>query len=136
VQVASPRRQRSQSRAAPSSCCIFTCFDEPLIPPTSNDLEGYFGASKAQLRRALGTASTSGSVAKNLGTEYLEAFTTAWVYPGEKLLKQLTPCSDSDYMRARESVRATERPATLRRSRRREPQRHLDELLARWRARP
>jgi hypothetical protein len=58
------------------------------------------------------------------------------VYPGDQLLEQLAPCSDRDYARARDSVRATERPATLRRSRRRDPQRHLDELLARWRGSP
>ena len=115
---------------------IFTCFDHPQLPPTSNDIERYFGASKAQLRRALGAASTAGSVAKNLGADYLEAFATAWTHPREKLLEQLGPRSDIDYARARESVRIAEQPATLRRSRRRDPERHVNELLARWRAGP
>lgn len=115
---------------------IFTCFDHPRLPPTSNDIERYFGASKAQLRHALGTASTAGSVARNLGADYLEAFATAWTHPREKLLAQLGPRSGLDYTRARASVRTTEQPATLRRSRRRDPERHLDELLVRWRAGP
>lgn len=111
---------------------IFTCFDYPLLPPDTNDLERYFGASKGQLRRALGTSSTAGSVAKNLGGDYLEAFASAWLLPGEALFEQIDAGRDDNFARAREAVRTAERPATLRRSRRRDSQRHLDELLARW----
>ena len=115
---------------------IFTCFDHPLVPPDTNDLERYLGATKAQLRHALGTASTAGSVAQNLGADYAEAFATAWLKPGEQLLQSLEPCTETDYARARLEVRVAEQKATLRRSRRRDPERHLDALLARWLASP
>ena len=115
---------------------IFTCFDHPHVPSTSNDLERYFGASKAQLRRALGAASTANGVAKNLGADYLEAFASAWIYPGEELFKQLEPYTAEDYQCARDAVYNAEQPATLRRSRRRNPRQHLQGLLARWGASP
>lgn len=115
---------------------IFTCFDYPLLPSDTNELEGYFGSSKSQLRSALGTSSTAGSVAKNLGGDYLEAFATARRLSGEALFEQIDAGSDADFAGAREAVRTAERPATLRRSRRRAPQRHLDDLLTRWLASP
>lgn len=115
---------------------IFTCFDHPLVPPDTNDIERYFGATKAQLRRALGAASTAGSVAHNLGADYVEAFASAWLTPRDELLQRLEPSNDTDYDRAREQVRAAEQRATLRRSRRRDPERHIEALLARWLASP
>ncbi|MCO5165008.1 MAG: hypothetical protein M9894_34975 [Planctomycetes bacterium] len=115
---------------------LFTCFDYPLLPPDTNDIERYFGATKAQLRHALGAASTAGSVAKNLGADYVEGFATAWLLPGEQLLQSLAPRANTDYDRAREEVRAAEQKATLRRSRRRAPARHISAILTEWLAAP
>jgi hypothetical protein len=56
--------------------------------------------------------------------------------PGEQLLQALAPRADTDYDRAREEVRAAEQKATLRRSRRRAPARHIGELLTDWLAAP
>ena len=111
---------------------LFTCFDYPLLPPDTNDIERYFGATKSQLRHALGTASTAGSVAKNLGADYVEGFAAAWLMPREQLLQALDPRADIDYGRARAEIRAAEQKATLRRSRRRAPARHVDALLSEW----
>lgn len=122
--------------AARYGSLIFTCFDHPLLPPTTNDLERYFGASKAQLRHALGAASTAGGVAHNLGADYLEAFAIAWTQPGEKLLGVVDDCTQADYAKARGEVHEAEQPARLRRSRRRDPERHLADLLVRWHAGP
>jgi hypothetical protein len=114
---------------------IFTCFDHPRLPPTTNDIERYFGATKAQLRHALGAASTAGGVAHNLGADYLGAFAVAWLHPGEKLL-DLIEDRTNDYARARGDVDDAERSARLRRSRLRDPERHIFELLSRWHAGP
>ena len=108
---------------------IFTCFDFPLLGPDASDLERFFGASKAQIRHALGTSSTAGSVAKNLGPDYLEGFATAWLYQGGQFLEALVACTEADYARARQGVRAAEQAAILRRSRRRDPQPPLHHIL-------
>jgi hypothetical protein len=52
--------------------------------------------------------------------------------PREQLLQALAPRTDADYGRARAEVRAAEQKATLRRSRRRAPARHIDALLTEW----
>jgi len=110
---------------------ILTCFDHPEIPATTNDLERYFGASKAQLRRALGVASTAGGVALNLGSNYLEAFATTWLLSQDELLELASQSGDT-YRDVRSAIEEAERPARLRRSRRRSPGRHLNGLLERW----
>jgi hypothetical protein len=111
---------------------LFHCFDDPRIPPTSNGLEGFFGTSKDQLRRALGEASTTNGVAQNLGADYLIALAYAQKHSPSDLLDALTSLSASEYEGARQAVEHGEEPAILRRSRRRNPSRHLSELLDRW----
>lgn len=113
---------------------IFACFDDPRIPATTNELERFFGTSKSQLRHALGTASTAGGVAQNLGADYLMALAFALTRPASKLLAELENVTERDFEAARESVASAEQTSILRRSRRRLPQSHLDRLLKRWAA--
>lgn len=115
---------------------LFHCFDDPRIPPTSNALEGFFGTSKEQLRRALGAASTTNGVATNLGAEYMGALAYAKRHSPDELMKTVASVTVSEYEHVRQAVEGAEKAATLRRSRRRDPQRHLTELLDRWRSDP
>jgi hypothetical protein len=111
---------------------LFVCFDDPRIPPTTNDLERFFGASKAQARHALGTKSTANGVARNLGADLLRAFATAWTCPGERLLVLLEGVSADAYLGARRKMEVGELPARLSRSRRRYPEAHIQGLLDVW----
>lgn len=112
---------------------LFHCFDDERIPSTSNDLEGFFGASKQQLRHALGTSRTTNGVAQNLGADYLVAFARAHAVSRDQLRLAVENLDPSDYEAARRRLQANEKPARLRRSRKRDPTRHLGDLLARWR---
>ncbi len=113
---------------------LFHCFDDDRIHSTSNKIEGFFGASKSQTRHALGTKRTTNGVAQNLGGDYLLAFARANSTSREDLLKSVEPLTPSDYEAARNRLNAAEKPARLRRSRKRFPSRHLKRLRDRWRA--
>lgn len=115
---------------------LFHCFDDPRIPPTSNALEGFFGTSKQQLRRALGTASTTNGVAGNLGAEYMCALAYAKSHSPNEVMEAVATLSVSEYEDVRQALEDAESVATLRRSRRRDPQKHLTQLLDRWRSDP
>jgi hypothetical protein len=113
---------------------LFTCFDDPRIPATTNAIEGFFGAVKRFVRRTLGTGKTSGSLAQNLGALYLTAFAFATAQPQSALLEHVAHTTPAEFHQARRSVREQESTATLRRARRRAPDDNLDALLKRWAA--
>jgi hypothetical protein len=111
---------------------LFHCYDDPRIPSTTNDLEGFFGNCKSHIRAALGAASTTNSIAQNLGADYLEALLFAKTQSPRELLAAIDTISGEDYQTARRLIELNEQPARLRRSRRRDPERHLQALLERW----
>lgn len=111
---------------------LFYCYDDSRIPSTTNRLEGFFGSCKSHIRAALGAASTTNGIAQNLGADYLEALLFAATPPHRELLSAMDTITDDDYQAARRRVELNERPARLRRSRRRDPERHLQALLDRW----
>lgn len=111
---------------------LFHCYDDDRIPSTTNNLEGFFGVSKHQIRRATGAASTSNGVAQNLGADYLEALVFSRKQTRASVLEALDRLSTGAYSIARNQIEINEQPARLRRSRRRDPERHLEDLLARW----
>lgn len=111
---------------------LFHCYDDHRIPSTTNRLEGAFGNSKSHIRSSLGAASTTNSLAQNLGADYLEALIFANSRARCALLTAIDEISHEDYNTARSVIEINERPARLRRSRRRDPERHLRMLLDRW----
>lgn len=111
---------------------LFHCYDDDRIPSTTNGLEALFGKGKSHIRAALGAASTTNSVAQNLGADYLEAFAFANTQSQSALLASVEQISCENYSAARQAIEINERPARMRRSRRREPERHLCELLDSW----
>lgn len=115
---------------------LFYCFDDPRTPSTTNGLEGLFGASKSQIRGALGEASTTNGVAQNLGADYLDAFVYTRTHSQGELLEALPSIAISAYQAARRLIDKHEQPARLRRSRRRDPDRHLKQLVTRYLPRP
>lgn len=110
---------------------LFKCFDDTRIPSTSNDLEGFYGASKQVLRHALGCGSTSNSVVSNLGEEALLAY-YQMQQPGavEKLLT--TSFSPVDFLAARANLAVSEAPLIRQRSMVRHLEHHLNRLNKSW----
>lgn len=92
---------------------LFVCFDDALVPPTTNALESFFSSVKRHERQMLGTKSTANSLVQNLGVDYLLLLSD----PGQVRNDLATTALNvSDFEQAREELRAREAPARRRRS--------------------
>jgi hypothetical protein len=111
---------------------LFHCFDDQRIPSTTNKLEGFFGVSKSHIRSSIGAASTSNGVAQNLGADYLEALDYVRSQTHEEAVASIAAVTIDEYRAAREAVDIHEQPARLRRSRRRDAEGHLVDILDWW----
>lgn len=110
---------------------LFHCFDDPRIPATTNELEGFFGSAKSLVRGAGGCGSTANSVITNLGADVLVAFHQVQ-QPGAMARIKAANVSKEEFMRARARVAEVEAPATRQRSMVRSLRCHLDRLRERW----
>jgi hypothetical protein len=108
---------------------LFPCFDDSRIPPTTNGLEGFFGGGKRAIRSAGGGASTTNSLAQNLGTPFLLAIHGA---PKAAARLREQPIDLDAYRNARAALKAAETPARRRRSYVRHLDRHLQRLVPSW----
>jgi hypothetical protein len=111
---------------------LYYCFDDARIPATTNRLEGYFSLTKRMERKAGGAASTSNSVVTNLGEEVLVAFQQVQRAPTG--IEVPEPLDRTAYRKVRADLDQMEQPARLRRSKIRNPGKHIRELLDRWNA--
>lgn len=111
---------------------LYPCFDDPRIPATTNELEGYFGVGKRTVRKAVGAGSTSNSVMTNLGQEVLLALQQVRRSPAGIELAE--PLDRAAYQKARANLDKLEQPARLRRSQARDPSKYIRNLLDRWAA--
>jgi hypothetical protein len=110
---------------------LFLCFDDDRIPSTSNDLEGFFGESKQQLRHALGSGSTSNSVVSNLGADALIAYhQLRQAGAMDELLGG--SFSSEAFLSARADLATREAPQIRQRSMVRHLERHLNRLDELW----
>ncbi len=110
---------------------LFPCFDDPRLPATTNELEGFFGAAKRLVRRACGCGSTTNSVITNLGADALRAFHQVR-QPGARANIASADLSGEAFTEARTRLAETEAPATRRRSMVRSLRRRLTELRQSW----
>lgn len=94
---------------------LFVCFDDPRIPATTNELEGFFGGVKTLQRHALGTGSTSNSVVTNLGPDLLVAYQYVR-RPGAMTSVQAPTATPAAFSAARVKLAGGEAPSTRRRS--------------------
>jgi len=110
---------------------LFCCFDDPRIPPTTNELEGFFGAAKSLVRGAAGCGSTTNSIVTNLGADALQAYHL--VRQPETMSRiASTDISNEDFFKARARLADVEAPATRQRSMVRSLRRRLDGLRDAW----
>jgi hypothetical protein len=110
---------------------LFHCFDDPRIPATTNELEGFFGAAKQLVRSAVGCGSTTNSVVTNLGADVLRALHKVR-RPEARDRIGTEEVSEEAFMRARARLAAVEAPATCQRSMVRSLPRRLDNLREAW----
>ena len=114
---------------------LFECFDDPRIPATTNELEGFFGDAKRALRATLGCGSTTNSVVSNLGADALIAFHQLRRPGAIDAIVDSSP-TVAAFVAARRDVDDVEQPAVRRRSRVRNLDDHLNRLRARWTTQP
>lgn len=108
---------------------LFHCFDDPDLPATTNELEGFFGEVKREARRALGCGSTTHSLVYNLGDEYMLAYHQVRAGQLDLLAEPIDPQA---YRSARQKLDELEQPARRRRSSVRHLDRHLSDILSGW----
>lgn len=111
---------------------LFVCFDDELVPPTTNALEGFFSTVKRHERQLLGTKSTANSLVQNLGADYLLLFANR-DHAGADLAS--TDLSVPAFERSRKELRGREEPARRRRSAVRSFPRRVEALRAATRER-
>lgn len=111
---------------------LFHCFDDLRIPATTNELEGFFGASKRTLRSSLGRSSTTGAVTQNLPEDFLLTFAQVKAASPDQLRKQILSVPHEHYVAARQEIDQSEQPARKRRSVMRRFDDYLDDLLNAW----
>jgi hypothetical protein len=109
---------------------IFVCFDDPRIPSTTDELEGFFGQFKGFVKRVTGRGSTANGLVQSLGDSLLCAFHDAKNRrspPGEFAIDA------SAFNDARQAISKGEAPARRRRSLVRSLDQNLEHLVTRWR---
>lgn len=110
---------------------LFHCFDDPRIPATTNELEGFFGSAKRLVRGAAGCGSTTNSVITNLGADVLRAFHQV-CQPGAMVRIASADISREAFEQARARLADVEAPATRQRSMVRSLSNRLDRLRDTW----
>lgn len=110
---------------------LFCCFDDPRIPATTNELEGFFGAAKSLVRSAAGCGSTTNSIVTNLAADALNAYHQV-NQPGAIARIASADISNEDFLEARVRIADVEAPAIRQRSMVRSLRRRLKELRDAW----
>lgn len=113
---------------------LFHCYDDPRIPQTSNALEGLNGAGKHNLRRCAGRGSTANGPGSSYGRMYMCAVALHAYMPRADIDALLCePIEPRKFREARRLLEEVRAPAARRRSILRKPDKHLAEILRRWR---
>lgn len=112
---------------------LFVCFDDSRIPATTNTLEGFFGAVKSTLRRALGAGSTTNTVVTNLGADVLVAY--QYLRRPDAMAGVRAPvAAPADFSATRTKLDRGEASSVRRRSMVRNFDQHVDRLRDAWEA--
>lgn len=116
------------------SAGLFKCYDQALIPQTTNELEGKHGTLKHHVRKTLGRASTAGGVVQSLGELLACVVDTVSRIGFGALIERIGEVSREAYEAARRKVWELREPARAYRSIQRNPKRHLKKTLEYWEA--
>ena len=114
---------------------LFHCYDNPLIPQTTNGLEAANGSVKRNLRRCAGRSSTANGPGSSCGRMYLFGVVLHDCLPLEELDALLVEDIPLEaYREARDALNRIRAPASRRRALLRNPQKCLAEILQQWHA--
>lgn len=112
---------------------LFACYDERLLPRTSNAVERIHGDVKRHLRKCSGRCSTAGGVAQTIGEWLPGAVTLVLAHGFAAMASHLSTVSPAAYRAARLEQRVLTEPARRYRSIQRNPRRFFTRCLDRWR---
>ena len=128
------RRFLEQVKATASryACGIYNCYDNPLLPQTTNEIEGKNGLMKHHQRKVQGRGSTVGGTPETAGEVLLHALEYVKATDSERLVEELTLVSPSEYDKSRKRLAELREPARKYRSIQRDPTRHLESTLKSW----
>jgi len=119
------------ARAARYGDHLFVCFDDPRIPSTTNDLEGFNGDWKGSARHSGGCGSTTNTVVSNLGADAAIALQHIRKPEARGRLRELSVAAAA-FLAARAELNRAEAPAVIQRSMLRNLSGHIDRLSQRW----
>lgn len=111
---------------------LYHCYDNPLIPHTSNDLEGQHGAFKHHLRKLAGRASTCGGPTETVAELLVGPLDAVHRHGTQAIRDAAQKISPQAYVTARAELARLREPARRYRSVQRAPQKHLDRVLSSW----
>lgn len=111
---------------------LFHTYDLPLLPPTSNSLEGFFGGSKHAARRTTGRMSTAGGKLESCGEAIIRTTALHQALDPTALKERLSQVPPHAYQEAKRRLRNLQEPARVRRSIQRNLERYLERALAAW----
>jgi hypothetical protein len=112
---------------------LFHCYDIDGLPRTNNDMERMFGSVKRFDRKATGRKSTVGGPLEACAEFVLESWTMLTQHPNWR--ERLRAVSPEQLNTARKELEKIAGPAHDRRSIQRDPEGHLEAILAEWRPR-
>ena len=113
---------------------LFHCYDDPRVPQTNNRIESLNGTTKHNLRRCAGRMSTANGPGSSCGPAYMFAVILHTFTPVAEIDDLLRDAIDPKrYREARRALDEVRAPQARRRAMLRNPKRHLDAILARWR---
>lgn len=113
---------------------LFACYDEALLPRTTNAVERIHGEVKRHLRKCSGCCSTAGGVAQTIGEWLPGAVMLVLVTGFAALASLLATVPAAAYRAARREQHTLTEPARRYRSMQRNPQSFFTRSLARWQA--
>lgn len=109
---------------------LFQCYENPLIPKTSGEIESEFGSIKRSIRRTTGRKSTAGGVMESVGE---------FVFKAKSLLKNVNDLANKiltisyeSYKKSMNALKKLQEPARSRRSFLRNPISYLENALHSW----
>lgn len=111
---------------------LFHTYDHPSIPPTTNELEGFFGSSKGAVRRVTGRMSTAGGKFETCGEAIVRTRALLGAMDSAPLAERLRAVTPEKYRDAKRRLRQLQEPARERRSIQRKPERFLEQVLTEW----
>lgn len=107
---------------------LFTCYDHPALPATTNAIEGFNGELKHHIRACAGRASTAGGIAQTQAELLAPAARLYRHHTRAELHAKLAATEAARYHESRAVQRKLRAPARRHRSIQRRPMQYLEAL--------